>query len=91
LKPEKPKTCTQFVLEWSGGKPEMVRSSDCFVVPIRLCVAGAETGRTYHFRRPFLWFISFGRTKEMNNLLLEKQKNQAKQSDYKTERSDRHR
>jgi len=30
-------------------------------------VAGVRLGKIFHFRRPFLWFISFGRTKEMNN------------------------
>jgi len=44
----------------------MVRSSAYFVAPIRLCVAGEEIDRTYHFRPLFLWFISFGGAKEMN-------------------------
>jgi hypothetical protein len=48
----------------------MVRSFACFVAPIRLCVAGAETGKTYHFRPLFLWFISFGGAKEMNKKLI---------------------
>jgi hypothetical protein len=33
----------------------------------KACVAGVRLGKIFHFRRPFLWFISFGRTKEMNN------------------------
>jgi hypothetical protein len=44
----------------------MARSFACFVASTRLCVAGVETGGTYHFRPPFLWFISFGGAKEMN-------------------------
>jgi hypothetical protein len=36
----------------------------------KACVAGARTGKTYHFRPPFLWFISFGGAKEMNILLM---------------------
>jgi hypothetical protein len=46
----------------------MERSFAYFVAPLRPCVAGAERGKTYHFRPPFLWFISFGGAKEMNNL-----------------------
>jgi hypothetical protein len=30
-------------------------------------VAGAAKIQTYRFRPPFLWFISFGGAKEMNN------------------------
>ena len=29
-------------------------------------VAGVRMDKICHFRRPFLWFVSFGRTKEMN-------------------------
>jgi hypothetical protein len=32
----------------------------------KACVAGGRTAKICHFRRPFLWFISFGRAKEMN-------------------------
>jgi hypothetical protein len=33
---------------------------------IKASVAGVRLAKICHFRRPFLWFISFGRTKEMN-------------------------
>jgi hypothetical protein len=55
--------------QW-GGKPEMERSFDLFVAPVGPCVAGAEKVKTYHFRPLFLWFISFGGAKEMNNLIV---------------------
>jgi hypothetical protein len=32
-------------------------------------VASGQKGRCFRFRRPFLWFISFGRTKEMNGMI----------------------
>ena len=32
----------------------------------KACVAGVRTAKICHFRRPFLWFISFARAKEMN-------------------------
>jgi len=36
-------------------------------------VAGAAEGQTYRFRPPFLWFVSFGGAKEMNNQSLDEQ------------------
>jgi hypothetical protein len=50
----------------NGGKPEMVRTTAFLVAPLRLCVAGGQKGWGWHFRPPFLWFISFGGAKEMN-------------------------
>jgi hypothetical protein len=34
----------------------------------KACVAGVRLGKIFHFRRPFLWFISFGRTKEPSRI-----------------------
>jgi hypothetical protein len=48
------------------GKPEKVRTSPFFVAPIWPCVAGGKKGQGCLFRPPFLWFVSFGGTKEMN-------------------------
>jgi hypothetical protein len=43
----------------------MVRITAFLAAPIRLCVAGAQKGRDWHFGPLFLWFISFGGAKEM--------------------------
>jgi len=47
------------------GKPEMVRTAAFLVAPTRLRVAGGQKNWSWHFRTPFLWFISFGGAKEM--------------------------
>jgi len=49
------------------GKTEKVRTAPCLVAPLRLRVAGGQTEGGCLFRPPFLWFISFGGAKEMNN------------------------
>jgi hypothetical protein len=36
------------------------------------CAAGARTAKIWHFRPPFLWFISFGGAKEMNENFMSK-------------------
>jgi hypothetical protein len=36
---------------------------------IKASVAGVRLAKICHFRRPFLWFISFGRTKEPSRTL----------------------
>jgi hypothetical protein len=51
------------------GNPKMARTAACLVAPTRHCVAGAQTCSGCHFRRPFLWFVSFGQAKEMNKQL----------------------
>jgi hypothetical protein len=33
----------------------------------KACVAGVRPVKIFHFRTPFLWFVSFGGAKEMNN------------------------
>jgi len=45
----------------NGAKVGLKRSAN------KASVAGAAEGQTYRFRPPFLWFISFGGAKEMNN------------------------
>jgi hypothetical protein len=37
-------------------------------------VASAAKVQTYRFRPPFLWFVSFGGAKEMNNKPLDEQR-----------------
>ncbi|MCU0461406.1 MAG: hypothetical protein MUF36_05245 [Bacteroidales bacterium] len=65
---QEPNIITNHRNGMSGGKPEMVRTTAFLVAPLRLCVAGGQKDRGWHFRPPFLWFISFGGAKEMNNM-----------------------
>jgi len=46
----------------NGAKFGLKRSAN------KASAAGAAEGQTYRFRPPFLWFVSFGGTKEPNEV-----------------------